>query len=195
MTLILKKGYDAVTIEDITGYADLGRTTFYLHYKDKEELLLESIDAIADELKAQIGLPDLNLAPEDQAGSKPLDPLTAIEMVFRHAGENATLYRVLLNGGAAQKALNRLQDIISEAAQLFFQRRLKQQAAAIPQYPPGVISHYFSSSMLGLLNWWLAEDLPYPPEVMAQAFVSLFFRGANQALGISQPEIPTGSNP
>lgn len=39
-SLILEKGYDAVTVEDITDRADLGRTTFYLHYKDKEELLI-----------------------------------------------------------------------------------------------------------------------------------------------------------
>lgn len=32
-SLILEKGYDAVTVEDITDRADLGRTTFYLHYK------------------------------------------------------------------------------------------------------------------------------------------------------------------
>jgi AcrR family transcriptional regulator len=188
MALILKKGYDAVTIEDVTGYADLGRTTFYLHYKDKEELLLESIETITDELKSQIGLPDLNLPPEQTAGKKPLDPLTAIEMVFRHAGENATLYRVILNGGAAQKALSRLQDIISEAAQMFFQRRLQHQAAPVPQYPQGIILNYFSSSMLGLLNWWLEQNLPYSPEVMAEAFVSLFFRGANQALGLTSTE-------
>ena len=47
MKLVAEKGYDSVTIEDITETAELGRTTFYLHYRDKEELLLESIDAIA----------------------------------------------------------------------------------------------------------------------------------------------------
>ena len=52
--LILEKGYDAVTIEHITERADLGRTTFYLHYRDKEDLLLEAIDTIAAELIARI---------------------------------------------------------------------------------------------------------------------------------------------
>ena len=55
--LILEKGYDAVTIEDITGRADLGRTTFYLHYRDKEELLLEAIDSIANDLIARLPPP------------------------------------------------------------------------------------------------------------------------------------------
>ncbi len=54
MSLILEKGYDAVTIEDITTRADTGRTTFYLHYRDKEELLLESINEVVDGLFTQI---------------------------------------------------------------------------------------------------------------------------------------------
>ena len=54
MALILERGYNMVTIEDITDRADLGRTTFYLHYRDKDELLIESLEAIAQDLKAQV---------------------------------------------------------------------------------------------------------------------------------------------
>ena len=36
LALILEKGYDSITVEDITGRADLGRTTFYLHYRDRK---------------------------------------------------------------------------------------------------------------------------------------------------------------
>ena len=163
LALILQKGYDAITIEDITRHADLGRTTFYLHYKDKEELLLESIDTIADDLKAQIGLAEHSLLPARQPARPPTAGPAgrAIELVFRHSAENATLYRVILNGGAASKALSRLQDIISAAAQLFVNRRM-QRAAPPPEFPPGVVLHYFASSLLGLVNWWLAGGYALP---------------------------------
>jgi len=49
--LVEEKGYEAVTIEDITEQANLGRTTFYLHYHDKEDLLLEDF---ADKLFALV---------------------------------------------------------------------------------------------------------------------------------------------
>jgi AcrR family transcriptional regulator len=191
LALILEKGYDTLTIEDITRQADLGRTTFYLHYKDKEELLLESIDTLADDLKAQIGLVEDHALPTPGAPleSPALAPGAAIELVFRHSAENATLYRVILNGGAASRALLRLQEIISAAAQLFFIRRMLP-AARPPDFPPGVILHYFASSLLGLVNWWLQADMPYPPETMAQAFVGLFFGGAQQAIGLPTPQKP-----
>ena len=53
ISLILEKGYDAVTIEEITDRADLGRTTFYLHFRDKEELLMNAIDTMIEDFLAQ----------------------------------------------------------------------------------------------------------------------------------------------
>jgi hypothetical protein len=41
MELIREKGYEALTVEEITQHANLGRATFYLHYRDKDDLLLE----------------------------------------------------------------------------------------------------------------------------------------------------------
>jgi AcrR family transcriptional regulator len=39
LQLVLEKGYDAISIQDITDKADLGRGTFYIHFKDKEEVV------------------------------------------------------------------------------------------------------------------------------------------------------------
>src|SRR5271170_3820458 len=87
--LILEKGYDAVTVQDITDHANLGRATFYLHYRDKEELLLQSLKATFDELAARIG---------------PLTPNTLSELTippailaFQHAAEHRDLYRIMLD--------------------------------------------------------------------------------------------------
>src|SRR5258708_40339979 len=54
---ILEKGYDAVNIQDITDRAGLRRATFYLHYADKDALLLsvmqETLDALLQEMEAR----------------------------------------------------------------------------------------------------------------------------------------------
>ena len=49
MELIKEKGYDAISVEQITQRANLGRTTFYLHYKDKEDLLVDEFSELANE--------------------------------------------------------------------------------------------------------------------------------------------------
>jgi AcrR family transcriptional regulator len=39
ITLILEKGYDAISVTEICRLADYGRSTFYVHFKDKEDLV------------------------------------------------------------------------------------------------------------------------------------------------------------
>jgi AcrR family transcriptional regulator len=194
--LILEKGYDGVKVEDITNRADLGRTTFYLHYKDKEELLLEAIDTVAEELKEQIGLDGkgsaIQLAP---GGPFPGQPgKAAVCFVFRHAAENATLYRMILGGEGAPTALRRLRDIISEAAGDFYSRLniLEGREPGDPTLPRQVVNVCFATSLLGLINWWLEKDQPYPPEEITEYFFRLFLDGARPALGdLSSENKPT----
>ena len=47
LELIKEKGFDAISTEEITERANVGRATFYLHYKDKEDLLLEEFSEMA----------------------------------------------------------------------------------------------------------------------------------------------------
>src|SRR6266498_1537704 len=48
--LISERGYDATTIQDIVGRANVGRTTFYLHYRSKDELFMSCHQAIVSRL-------------------------------------------------------------------------------------------------------------------------------------------------
>ena len=48
MALIEEKGYDAISVQDITERSRLNRATFYLHYKDKQDLLIRTSEAAFD---------------------------------------------------------------------------------------------------------------------------------------------------
>ncbi len=50
LQLILKHGYDAVTVVDIAREADYGRSTFYVHFEDKEDLALHLLLYQTDQL-------------------------------------------------------------------------------------------------------------------------------------------------
>src|SRR5215468_5244059 len=57
---ILEKGYDATSIQDITERAGLRRATFYLHYRDKEELMVSMIHDTIDDLIGK-----MQMSPQD----------------------------------------------------------------------------------------------------------------------------------
>src|SRR5688500_6236743 len=50
--LMTEKGYEAVTVADIIGRADIGRSTFYTHFTDKQQVLNASLDELAGFLRA-----------------------------------------------------------------------------------------------------------------------------------------------
>ena len=170
MELIIEKGYDDVTIEDITERADLGRTTFYLHYKDKEELLLESIENTARELYSQVLLATPPIGSHTQE-----DSLRAIDSVFQHAAENSILYRIILKGGAASRVRQMILVFLSEAVRPYFDYDLAGSAKS--GLPVEVLTNYFSTSLLGFLTWWLEREMPYPPDQASRFFSLMFFDG------------------
>lgn len=175
MSLILEKGYDNITIEEITDRADLGRTTFYLHYRDKEALLLESLEAIADDLRSQIRLDQLQLG-----NNEPVRTTTGpIHEVFGHAAQHSDLYKIILSGGAATRVLNHVREMLQEAAETFFGPILTaSHRADIP--PADSFAGYFASALLGFLTWWLDKGMPYSPDQTADLFLQLFLGGARQ---------------
>jgi len=192
MALILEKGYDAVTIEDITSRADTGRTTFYLHYRDKEELLLESINEVVDGLFTQISqvpLAEWNL-PSNEGVEGALFPIL---VVFQNAAENADLYRVVLRGEGTSRIQNLIRTLTASAVSEFLRLMAERDGLTFhPVVPVEVFSNYFAGSLLGVLTWWLETNMPYPAEKMAIIYQRLVYSSANEVLGVYENKDVTG---
>lgn len=78
IALIRERGYDAVTIQDIAERANVGRTTFYLHYTSKDDLFLQCHDAILSQFQLNPSTHlsrETLLSPEAPAG---------MTMAYRH---------------------------------------------------------------------------------------------------------------
>jgi AcrR family transcriptional regulator len=186
-SLILEKGYDTLTVEEITQRADLGRTTFYLHYKDKEELLLESIDSLVNDLVESISTIPITAWKDllERPVSASTNGKSPIQFIFEHAARNAVLYKIILRGEARYKATDRLRDIIIRTVYAFMDVRLAQERPDFhPEIPLDVFANFFAGALLGNLTWWLENDLLYTAEEMAGIFQRLFFQGARQVFGL-----------
>ncbi len=186
MSLILEKGYDSVTIEDITNRADVGRTTFYLHYKDKDDLLIENIDSTMDEFVEQISnVPlsawSMSLGDENNLG----EGLSPVLLVFQHALENVDLYRVILRGEGVARAQNQIRSVISGAVQDFLNSWIdKDNLVLNSTVSLDFFTNYFAGSLIGILTWWLEQEMPYEPAKMAVMFQQMFYPGAKEVLGV-----------
>jgi AcrR family transcriptional regulator len=167
INLILERGFDAVTIQDITERADLRRATFYLHYKDKDELLMTMLQETFDELIQQI---EPIMKGDVLAGKTQIEPF---RVTFQHVGENSDLYRIILSGQGGAAIAQRIRAYLAGVVV----RSLRDAPPQALSLPVDVIANYLAGAELGLISWWLESDQPYPAEDMAQIAHRLILRG------------------
>lgn len=166
IALILEKGYDAITVADIAERADLARATFYLHYRDKEDLLASSLEELADELVART-------RHTVERSTFPPDPPYSL-VAFQHAYENADLYRVMLGGQGATGILQRVREQLAAHIEGYARQMLPDREVAIP-HP--VLANYLVGALLGLMGWWLENGMEHSPEEMARMYQAITVKG------------------
>ena len=187
LTLIKEKGYDAISIEEITERANVGRATFYLHYKNKEDLLLEEFSEMANE-KVQIlsEVPFSAWLPlPDDSEENPKQPSPPLLIVFQHIYDNAELYYILLKSEKSSRIVERIRKISTESIVKFMEN--KAQTEPIPLHfkvPMDFFAAFFSGALLSIVDWWLEEDMRHTPVEIARLFQSLFFKGAINAIEV-----------
>ncbi len=160
--LSLEKGYENVTIRDITEHTGLDRSTFYLHYKDKHQLLEQSQKQLIDELVAR----------SQEVGN----PGDGIEIAFQHMAENAGFYRVLM-GLEGDRGINRrLFDYLAGRISERLQERARQLGLE-PSLPVEMLAHYYTGALRGIAIWWLEHNEQYSPGEMARIFQKLVTQG------------------
>ncbi len=177
VSLIAEKGFDAVTVQDITDRAGLNCATFYLHYQDKHELLVKSLHDAIDELMADIG------ASTDENGQLVFDnSLRPIKATFQHVAQHAQFYRVMMSAEGVPALIAGVRDYMAEIT--FKWLTALQPDAQRSLVPPEIVANSLSWSLLGILIWWLEHDMPHSPEYMAEQFGQLIALDLRQVLGL-----------
>lgn len=172
--LIIDKGYEAVTIADITDAADVGKGTFYLHFSDKEDLTHALVRDGLEELADSI-LTRRNQAP---------DPVSwraeAVHVIFHYAHANRDLFHILLGGGSSAQLTQEARDF---AAQVMEQLLREEVAAgrAMP-YPPDVLAQIQTGAIVQTVIWWLQDAHGYAPDAIADVVIDVLRRGIAGAL-------------
>jgi AcrR family transcriptional regulator len=170
--LILEKGYQRTTVQDILDRADVGRSTFYAHYRDKDSLLLSTFDDLRVDLYADIE----SMWPGEPIG----DPSLLSRALFVHAYNNQIVYRALCGKASAGTVAQRhLHDMIGDILHSHLRPHLDDRGAPIPS---DLVSEFCASALIGMLVWYVQEDFAYDPTWMAQAYGALTIPGIMAAL-------------
>ena len=166
--LISERRYDAITIQDIADRANVGRTTFYLHYLSKDELFLSCHEAVVSEFHSGPLYPhplsqEELLAPEAPAG---------MIAAYRHLKEAWARLYPIFQGKDGPLILRRIRDLSAQEIEANLRAAFAGADSAIPL---DVLANYLAGAQIALVQWWMEQSrmhtrLSHTPEVIAQTF-------------------------
>jgi AcrR family transcriptional regulator len=177
IALLLEKRYDDITVQDILDRANIGRSTFYEHYWDKEDLLTSEIERVIDLLDQHIATPSQH----------PAVFLPSLAL-FQHVREQQRLYRALLRGQGIQ-ALLRVKGIqmVTQAFQDLLRTRVETRLRGEGEKEGSdellaAVASYVVGAFMALMQWWLETEMAWSPERMDALFRDLVLPGVEYLL-------------
>lgn len=163
LTLLKEKRYEDVSVQDIIARADVARSTFYVHYVDKDDLLTGSHGIFAENLGAQM------LAHAGESGSA-----FSSRTWFYHIQAQGDILKVIAKDSAMELAMKTLHGIIHDSVQKGMQAHAPIKNASVPL---PLIVDYLTDTLMTLIKWWFKDGMRYTPEQMDEMFQQLVMPG------------------
>lgn len=159
LDLILDKGYDAITVQELTERADVGYGTFYLHFKNIEELVWSAI-------QSQMAITQKQVEQQFASVIPPQIEYYGYVKMFQHAAANRDLYRIMLGGKGSSLITHRIQEYLAEDIADHLRTRSQDILTNFSQ-PPEITAQILTGAITRLLLWWIETENSYTIEQMA----------------------------
>jgi len=159
IALLKDKGFDAITVQDILDRARVGRSTFYVHYRDKDDLFLSDLEEFFESMGSFI----------ERSGERSRRVMPVREL-FSHIADSRTLYEAMVASGRIDDCLALAEGCFARA----IEARLRALAPDMDQ--PRLRAIALSGALLSLLRQWLPRANERGAEEMDAFFHSLVWR-------------------
>ncbi len=164
LELIHERPIEEVTVQDVLDRASVGRSTFYLHFRDKNDLLLSQFERFQEHMSTFL------IASKEK--SLRVAPVTEM---FDHIEQQRKLYCILRDAG-------RLNDFF-DLAQDYFARGIEQRlidtgrVSKLSKSELAARANALAGSLLSLLRWWMDRIEKEPAAKMDDMFHRMVWNG------------------
>lgn len=141
LSLLVEKGWDELSVQDICARADIGRSTFYLHFPSKEELLIGSLDDLRHALK--------NACASTDTEADAVQPLAFLRGLLDHIYEQRRLCRSVFGRRSAHAVQVRFREMV---AKLIAESLTRVSPAG---WQRDAATSYLAGALVDLLSWWI----------------------------------------
>lgn len=180
--LIMERGYDDISIQDVTDKANLGRATFYLHYHEKDDLLADVMRQQFDEFTY--------IAPSTIPPKAKAVELKRIQQLFDFAESRYDLFRIMMIGKGSMVASRYLHQAVRDGYRRDIDR-IQEACGIVPAISRDFIENYYAGSLISLIFWWLDNEMPYKSSEMAEMYMKVSTHIVMSVIpGAEEPLVP-----
>lgn len=154
--LLNEKGYEAITIQDIADKAMINRNTFYLHYQNKPDLMNTCIDELLEEVKNT-----LVLCPSGESPVSVSRLEQVMQTIMEHIIDNISFYKAMF---VEENRIHGFQTKIEDIVKSTINGGLDHTQLEISK---DLLLQYIASAFMGIVVWWIKNDLIYSPREIA----------------------------
>ncbi|MFI1496076.1 TetR-like C-terminal domain-containing protein [Streptomyces platensis] len=164
LELIGDRDLSQISVSDVTGRADVHRSTFYEHYTDVHDLAASACTEMFDQLlSATSALSVTGDSPEGASSEEGSHP--SLTAMFAHVAEHRALYEALLGADGSARVINHLLRRMTES----IRPRLSAQLTDSEGGTDDSAAAFVSGALLGAIADWLHRGCPGTPERFATA--------------------------
>jgi AcrR family transcriptional regulator len=162
VALLQERDFEQITVQDVLDRAGVGRSTFYVHYRDKNDLFLSDVEEFFEMCSGLLSRH--NARPER---------LLPVQEVFTHIREMREFYAAVVRSGKINDV-----EILGRG---FFARSIEErlQAAGLKMesVQRSAKAHALAGSFFSLLNWWVDKGMKPDPKEMDTLFHQMAWKG------------------
>lgn len=179
--LIQKKGFNAILVSEIAERANINRSTFYVHYQDKFDLLEKTQIEIIDDIEHILMQANtLNLSDFNDIEK----PIPIIVSIFEYLKENANLMHAILSLEGGVRFQAQLRKTVENNLKLEFLTGLNEKNFIVPSH---YLISYAVSAHFGVIHDWLDRGCMESPRQMAVILSKISWFGVFRSTGFLQP--------
>lgn len=160
LELMVELGYERMSVQQILERADVGRATFYLHFRSKEDLLRSCLELLREHLEE-----GWQGAAEDHAGER--SPLAFSLAYFRHVDSHRKLYRAIVGRESGVIVERQMRRLLADLAR-------KDLHSSDRRGRPGIAvdlaTQYVTGAVLAVVTWWLDRRIKLSAEEVDRIF-------------------------
>jgi hypothetical protein len=167
LALLKAKRYEDISVQDIIERADVARSTFYVHYTDKDDLLVGKWGVFASNLGHHA-----DLMTHEEKDTQSMFPT---RVWFQHIQAQEPIFKIIARDSAMDLAMKTLHGILRSDIQAKVQSLIPE----VSPIPSSLVMDYMASSLMTIIKWWVRNDMSYSPQRMDEIFQQLVMPGVH----------------